>query len=397
MEENMRDVVIVSAARTPVGSFGGALRDIPAVELGRIAVQEALKRAAIKPDQVDEVILGCVLTAGQGQNPTRQVLIRAGIPKEIPGTTINKVCASGLKSVMLAAQAIKAGDADVVVAGGMESMSQAPYLLPGARWGYRMSDNPVVDGMIHDGLLDIFNRYHMGITAENVAEKFGVSRQDQDAVALRSQQNAGRAIKEGRFKDEIVPVTIPQKKGNPIVFDTDEHPRPNTTAEALAALRPAFKKDGTVTAGNASGINDGAAAFVVMAAEKALALGLQPIARIKSYATAGVAPEVMGTGPVPSSQMALKKAGLTAKDLDLVEANEAFAAQAAYVNRAMGWDSEKVNVNGGAIALGHPIGASGARILVTLLYEMKKRQSRYGIATLCVGGGMGGALIAERL
>jgi acetyl-CoA C-acetyltransferase len=298
---------------------------------------------------------------------------------------------------MLAAQAIKAGDADVVVAGGMESMSQAPYLLPGARWGYRMSDNPVVDGMIHDGLLDIFNRYHMGITAENVAEKFGVSRQDQDALALRSQQNAGRAIKEGRFKDEIVPVTIPQKKGNPIVFDTDEHPRPNTTAEALAALRPAFKKDGTVTAGNASGINDGAAAFVVMAAEKAQALGLQPIARIKSYATAGVAPEIMGTGPVPSSQMALKKAGLTAKDLDLVEANEAFAAQAAYVNRAMGWDSEKVNVNGGAIALGHPIGASGGRILVTLLYEMKKRQSRYGIATLCVGGGMGGALIAERL
>jgi acetyl-CoA C-acetyltransferase len=397
MEEKMRDVVIVGAARTPVGSFGGALRDIPAVELGRIAVQEALKRAAIKPDQVDEVILGCVLTAGQGQNPTRQVLIRAGIPKEIPGTTINKVCASGLKSVMLAAQAIKAGDADVVVAGGMESMSQAPYLLPGARWGYRMSDNPVVDGMIHDGLLDIFNRYHMGITAENVAEKFGVSRQDQDALALRSQQNAGRAIKEGRFKDEIIPVTIPQKKGNPIVFDTDEHPRPNTTAEALAALRPAFKKDGTVTAGNASGINDGAAAFVVMAAEKAQALGLQPIARIKSYATAGVAPEIMGTGPVPSSQMALKKAGLTAKDLDLVEANEAFAAQAAYVNRAMGWDSEKVNVNGGAIALGHPIGASGARILVTLLYEMKKRQSRYGIATLCVGGGMGGALIAERL
>lgn len=393
----MRDVVIVGAARTPVGSFGGALRDIPAVELGRIAVQEALKRAAIKPEQVDEVILGCVLTAGQGQNPTRQVLIRAGIPKEVPGTTINKVCASGLKSVMLAAQAIKAGDADVVVAGGMESMSQAPYLLPGARWGYRMSDNPVVDGMIHDGLLDIFNRYHMGITAENVAEKFGVSRQDQDALALRSQQNAGRAIKEGRFKDEIVPVTIPQKKGNPIVFDTDEHPRPNTTAEALAALRPAFKKDGTVTAGNASGINDGAAAFVVMAAEKAQALGLQPIARIKSYATAGVAPEIMGTGPVPSSQMALKKAGLTAKDLDLVEANEAFAAQAAYVNRAMGWDSENVNVNGGAIALGHPIGASGARILVTLLYEMKKRQSRYGIATLCVGGGMGGALIAERL
>jgi len=393
----MREVVIVSAVRTAVGSFGGGLRDVPAVELGKIAVAEAVKRANIKPDLVEEVILGCVLTAGQGQNPTRQVLIRAGIPKEIPGTTINKVCASGLKSVMMAAQAIKAGDADTIVAGGMESMSQAPYLLQGARWGYRMNDGPVVDGMIHDGLLDIFNRYHMGITAENVAEKFGISRQDQDALALRSQQNAGRALKEGRFKDEIVPVSIPQRKGNPLVFDTDEHPRPNTTAEALAGLRPAFKKDGTVTAGNASGINDGAAALVVMSAEKAKALGLQPLARIKSYATAGVAPEIMGTGPVPSSQIALKKAGLTVKDLDLVEANEAFAAQAVFVNRTMGWDMEKVNVNGGAVALGHPIGASGARILVTLLYELKKRQSRYGIATLCVGGGMGGALIVERM
>ena len=393
----MREVVIVSAVRTAVGTFGGGLRDVPAVELGKIAVAEAVKRANIKPDLVEEVILGCVLTAGQGQNPTRQVLIRAGIPKEIPGTTINKVCASGLKSVMMAAQAIKAGDADTIVAGGMESMSQAPYLLQGARWGYRMNDAPVVDGMIHDGLLDIFNRYHMGITAENVAEKFGISRQDQDTLALRSQQNAGRALKEGRFKDEIVPVSIPQRKGNPLVFDTDEHPRPNTTAEALAGLRPAFKKDGTVTAGNASGINDGGAALVVMSAEKAKALGLQPLARIKSYATAGVAPEIMGTGPVPSSQIALKKAGLTVKDLDLVEANEAFAAQAVFVNRTMGWDMEKVNVNGGAVALGHPIGASGARILVTLLYELKKRQSRYGIATLCVGGGMGGALIVERM
>jgi acetyl-CoA C-acetyltransferase len=397
MEENMRDVVIASAARTAVGSFGGGLKDIPAVELGKIAVMEALKRGGVKPELVEEVILGCVLTAGQGQNPTRQVLIRAGIPKETPGTTINKVCASGLKSVMMAAQAIKAGDADIVVAGGIESMSQAPYLLTGARWGYRMNDGPVVDGMIHDGLMDIFNRYHMGITAENVAEKFGVTRQDQDELAFRSQQNAGRAIQEGRFKDEIVPVSIPQKKGNPLVFDTDEHPRPNTTREALAGLRPAFKKDGTVTAGNASGINDGAAAVVVMSAEKAKALGIQPLARIKSYATAGVAPEIMGTGPVPSSQMALKKAGLTAKDLDLIEANEAFAAQAAYVNRAMGWDIEKVNVNGGAVALGHPIGASGARIFVTLLYEMKKRQSRYGLATLCVGGGMGAAMIVERM
>lgn len=393
----MRDVVIASAARTAVGSFGGGLKDIPAVELGKIAVMEALKRGGVKPELVEEVILGCVLTAGQGQNPTRQVLIRAGIPQETPGTTINKVCASGLKSVMMAAQAIKAGDADIVVAGGTESMSQAPYLLTGARWGYRMNDGPVVDGMIHDGLMDIFNRYHMGITAENVAEKFGVTRQDQDDLAFRSQQNAGRAIQEGRFKDEIVPVSIPQKKGNPLVFDTDEHPRPNTTREALAGLRPAFKKDGTVTAGNASGINDGAAAVVVMSAEKAKALGIQPLARIKSYATAGVAPEIMGTGPVPSSQMALKKAGLTAKDLDLIEANEAFAAQAAYVNRAMGWDIEKVNVNGGAVALGHPIGASGARIFVTLLYEMKKRQSRYGLATLCVGGGMGAAMIVERM
>jgi acetyl-CoA C-acetyltransferase len=397
MEENMRDVVIASAARTAVGSFGGGLKDIPAVELGKIAVMEALKRGGVNPELVEEVILGCVLTAGQGQNPTRQVLIRAGIPKEVPGTTVNKVCASGLKSVMMAAQAIKAGDADVIVAGGIESMSQAPYLLTGARWGYRMNDSPVVDGMIHDGLLDIFNHYHMGITAENVAEKFAVSRKEQDELAFRSQQNAGRAIKEGRFKDEIVPVSIPQKKGNPLVFDTDEHPRPNTTMEALAGLRPAFKKDGTVTAGNASGINDGAAAVVVMAAENAKALGIQPLARIKSYATAGVAPEIMGTGPVPSSQAALKKAGLTAKDLDLVEANEAFAAQAAYVNRAMGWDIEKVNVNGGAIALGHPIGASGARIFVTLLFEMKKRQARYGLATLCVGGGMGGAMIVERM
>ncbi len=393
----MREVVIVSAARTAVGTFGGALRDIPAVELGKTAVEEALKRAKIKPEQVEEVILGNVLTAGQGQNPARQVLIRSGIPKEIPATTINKVCASGLKSVMMAAQAIKAGDADVIVAGGIESMSQAPFLVPGARWGYRMNDATLVDEMIQDGLLDIFNRYHMGITAENVAEKFGVSRQDQDALALKSQQNAGQAIQSGRFKEEIVPVIIPQKKGNPVVFDTDEHPRPSTTKEALAALRPAFRKDGTVTAGNASGINDGGAALVVMAAEKAKALGLEPMARIKSYATAGVAPEIMGTGPVPSSQRALSKAGLTVKDLELVEANEAFAAQAVYVNRMMGFDPEKVNVNGGAIALGHPIGASGARILITLLFEMKKRQARYGLATLCVGGGMGGAMVVERM
>ena len=391
----MKDVVIASAVRTAVGTFGGALRDIPAIELGKIAVQEALKRAKIKPEQVEEVILGNVLTAGQGQNPARQVLIRSGIPKEVPATTINKVCASGLKSVMMAAQVIKAGDADIVMAGGIESMSMAPFLLSGARWGYRMNDGALIDGMIHDGLLDIFNRYHMGITAENVAEKFGVSRQEQDALAFRSQQNAGRAIKEGRFKDEIVPVMIPQKKGDPAAFQMDEHPRPSTTMEALAGLRPAFKKDGTVTAGNASGINDGAAAVLVMSADKARALGVEPLAKIKAYATAGVAPEIMGTGPVPSSQKALAKAGLMVKDLDLIEANEAFAAQAVYVNKTMGWDVAKVNVNGGAVALGHPIGASGARILVTLLYEMKKRKSRYGIATLCVGGGMGAALIAE--
>jgi acetyl-CoA C-acetyltransferase len=393
----MKEVVIVSAVRTAVGTFGGALREIPAVQLGKRVVEEAIKRAKIKPEQVEEVILGNVIQAGQGQNPARQVLIHSGIPQEVPATTINKVCASGLKAVMLAAQTIKAGDAEIVVAGGMESMSQAPFYLPGARWGYRMNDGALVDGMILDGLFDVFNRYHMGVTAENVAERFGVTRQDQDALALRSQQNAARAIQEGRFKDEIVPVVIPQKKGDPIVFATDEHPRPKTTAETLAGLKPAFRKDGTVTAGNASGINDGAAAVVVMSAEKAEALGLTPLVRIKAYATVGVAPEIMGTGPIPASQQALAKASLTVKDLDLIEANEAFAAQAVHVNRMMGWPLEKVNVNGGAIALGHPIGASGARILVTLLFEMKKRQARYGLATLCVGGGMGGGMIVERV
>ncbi len=393
----MKEVVIAAAARTPVGTFGGTLRDIPAVELGKIAVSEALKRAGLEPDQVEEVILGNVLMAGQGQNPARQVLIRAGIPQEVPATTINKVCASGLKSVMMAAQAIKAGDAEIIVAGGIESMSQAPFYVPGARWGYRMNDGVLVDGMIYDGLLDIFNRYHMGVTAENVAARFNVSRQDQDAFALASQQKAARAIKEGKFREEIVPVNVPQKKGAPLIFDTDEHPRPNTTLEALAALQPVFKKDGTVTAGNASGINDGGAALVVMSMEKANSLGLNPLVRIVAYATAGVAPEIMGTGPIPASQKALAKAGLRVEDLDLIEANEAFAAQAVYVNRVMGWDLEKVNVNGGAIALGHPIGASGARILITLIYEMKRRKVKYGLATLCVGGGMGAAMIVERL
>ena len=391
----MKEVVIVGAARTPVGRFGGALKDIPAVKLGVIAVQEALKRAKVAPDQVDEVILGNVLQAGLGQNTARQVLIHSGISHEVPAQTINKVCASGLKSVMLAAQAIKSEDVEIVVAGGMESMSQAPYALRAARWGARMGSAEMVDLMIYDGLLDVFNQYHMGITAENVAARFNITRKEQDELALRSQDNAQRAIKEGRFKEEIVPVPIPQRKGDPVLFDTDEHPR-GTTLEALGALKPAFKKDGTVTAGNASGINDGGAAFVVMSADKAKALGLEPLAYVKSYATAGVDPTIMGTGPIPACKKALAKAGLTVNDLDLVEANEAFASQAAIVNREMGWPMEKVNVNGGAIAIGHPIGASGARILNTLLFEMIKRNSKFGLATLCVGGGMGAALILER-
>jgi acetyl-CoA C-acetyltransferase len=391
----MKEVVIVNAARTPVGRFGGTLKDIPAVQLGAMAVKEALKRAGVAPGQVNEVILGNVLQAGLGQNPARQVVIHSGIPQEVPATTINKVCASGLKSVMMAAQAIKAGDADIVVAGGMESMSMAPYALRQARWGARMGNGEMVDIMIYDGLMDAFAQIHMGITAENVSEKFGVSREDQDRLALRSQENAQKALAAGRFKEEIVPVPIPQRKGDPKLFDTDEHPRA-TTWEELAKLKPAFKKEGTVTAGNASGINDGGAALVVMSADKAKDLGLKPLAYIRSYATAGVDPSIMGTGPIPASQNALQKGGVTVKDLDLIEANEAFAAQAVAVNRAMGWDIEKVNVNGGAIALGHPIGASGARILITLLYEMIKRNAALGLATLCVGGGMGGAMILER-
>ena len=391
----MKEVVIVSAARTPVGRFGGALKEVSAVKLGALAVQEALKRGQISPSQVDEVILGNVLQAGQGQNPARQVVIHSGIPQEVPATTVNKVCASGLKSVMMAAQAIKAGDADIVMAGGMESMSMAPYALRQARWGARMGNGELVDLMIYDGLLDVFGQVHMGITAEKVAEKFGISREDQDRLSLRSQENAQKALAEGRFKDEIVPVPIPQRKGDPLLFDTDEHPRA-TTWEDLVKLKPAFKKDGTVTAGNASGINDGGAALVVMSLDKANELGLKPMAFIRSYATAGVDPWIMGTGPIPASQKALEKAGLTVKDLDLIEANEAFASQAVAVNRAMGWDLERVNVSGGAIALGHPIGASGARILITLLYGMIKRKATLGLATLCVGGGMGAALILER-
>jgi acetyl-CoA C-acetyltransferase len=391
----MKEVVIVGAARTPVGRFGGGLRDISAVQLGVIAVREALQRSSVPPEKVEEVILGNVLQAGQGQNPARQVVIHSGIPKEVPATTINMVCASGLKSVMMAAQTIQAGDADIVVAGGMESMSLAPYALRQARWGSRMGNSELVDLMIYDGLQDVFGQVHMGITAEKVAEKFGISREDQDRLALRSQENALKAQAEGRFKDEIIPVPIPQKKGDPLSFDKDEHPRATTLAD-LAKLKPAFKNDGTVTAGNASGINDGGGALVVMSLDKAKDMGLPPLAFVRSYATAGVDPSIMGTGPIPASRKALKKAGLSANDLDLIEANEAFAAQAVAVNREMGWDLEKVNISGGAIALGHPIGASGARILITLLFGMIKRNAALGLATLCVGGGMGAALILER-
>ncbi len=392
----MRDVVIASMARTPVGTFNGALKDVSAVDLGVTVVKEALKRAGMTPDQVENVILGHVLQAAQGQNTARQVLIHSGIPQEVPAMTLNKVCASGLRSVSLAAQIIKAGDADIIVAGGMENMSAAPYALMKARWGYRMGDSNLVDMMIKDGLWDAFNQYHMGITAENVAEKWNLTREELDQFAVGSQQKAEEAINSGRFKDEIVPVEIPQRKGDPKIFDTDEHPRFGATMEAMAKLKPAFKKDGVVTAGNASGINDGAAAAVVMSAEKAKELGIEPMCRIVSYASAGVDPAIMGTGPIPSSRKALEKAGWKAADLDLIEANEAFASQAVVVNRELGWDVEKVNVNGGAIAIGHPIGASGARILATLLFEMQKRDAKKGIATLCIGGGQGAAVTVER-
>lgn len=392
----MNTAVIAMAVRTPVGSFGKSLANISAVELGVIALKEALARLNLDPKEVNEVILGNVLQAGLGQNPARQVAVRAGIPVEVPAFTVNKVCASGLKSVMLAAQSIMLGEADIVVAGGIENMSQAPYAVPKARWGHRMGDGNLVDLMIFDGLWDIFNGYHMGITAENVAEKYGITRQEQDEFALRSQQKAEAAIKAGKFKEEIVPVHIPQKKGEPVLFDTDEHPRFGTTLEALSKLPPAFKKDGTVTAGNASGINDGAAIVIVMSEKKAVSLGITPLAVIRSWGTAGVDPSIMGIGPAPASKKALAKVGWSVADLDLIEANEAFAAQSIAVNREMGWDLEKVNVNGGAIALGHPIGASGARILTTLLYEMKRRNAKKGLATLCIGGGQGAALAVER-
>lgn len=392
----MKEVVIVSACRTAIGKFGGSLKDVPAADLGAIVIEEAIKRAGIDKAIVDEVVMGNVLQAAQGQNPARQAMIKAGLPVETPAMTINKVCGSGLRCVSLAAQMIKAGDADVIVAGGMENMSAAPYAIPKARYGYRMGNGVLVDTMIKDVLWDAFNDYHMGITAENVAEQFGVSREDQDALGARSQQKACEAIKSGAFKDQIVPVVIHGKKGD-TVFDTDEFPREGTTVESLAKLKPAFKKGGTVTAGNASGINDGAAAFVVMSAEKAAELGLKPMAKVVSYASAGVDPSIMGIGPVPSSRKALEKAGLTADDLSLVEANEAFAAQSVYVVRELGLDMSKVNIHGGAIALGHPIGASGARILVTLLYGLKEVGGKYGLATLCIGGGQGTACIVENI
>ncbi|HPX70781.1 MAG TPA: acetyl-CoA C-acetyltransferase [Bacillota bacterium] len=392
----MREVVIAAAARTPIGNYGGALKGTTTVTLGAIAVKEAIKRAGIQPEQVDEVIMGCVLQANLGQNVTRQVAIAAGIPNEVPSMTINKVCGSGLRSVSLAAQIIKLGDADIVVAGGMENMSLAPYYAPSTRWGQRMGDAKLIDGMIKDGLWDIFNNYHMGITAENVAEQWGLTREQQDEFALKSQLKAEEAIKSGRFKDEIVPVVIPQRKGDPIVFDTDEYPKFGSTIEKMAKLRPAFKPDGgSVTAANASGINDSGAALVIMSADKARELGITPLCKIVSYASAGVDPSIMGTGPIPASRKALEKAGLSIDDMDLIEANEAFAAQSLAVGNDLKIPEEKLNVNGGAIALGHPIGASGARILITLVYEMKKRGSKRGLATLCIGGGMGTALIVE--
>lgn len=392
----MTEVVIVAAVRTPIGSFGGSLKDISAVDLGSLVIKNAIERAGLKPEQVDEVIMGNVLGAGLGQNVARQMSVHAGVPVTVPAFTINKVCGSGLKAVQLAAQAVLCGDAEVVVAGGAENMSQAPYILPNQRWGSRMGNATVVDTMLRDGLTDGFEDYHMGITAENVAEQYGITREDQDSFALQSQKRAVAAVEAGRFKEEIVPVEIPQRRGEPLVFDTDEFPRKDVSLEGLSKLRPAFQKDGSVTAGNSSGINDGAAAVVVMSAEKAKELGVPVLATIKSYASAGLDPKVMGCGPIYASRKALEKAGLTVADLDLVESNEAFAAQACAVAKELNLDLEKVNVNGGAISLGHPIGASGCRILVTLLHEMQKRDAKRGLATLCIGGGMGTALIVER-
>jgi len=391
----MDDVVIVAALRTAVGKFGGTLAKTPASDLGAHVIKALLAKTGIKPDQVSEVIMGQVLTAGCGQNPARQASIRAGVADMVPAMTIGKVCGSGLKATHLAAQAIKCGDAEIIIAGGQENMSASAHVLPGSRDGFRMGDAKLVDTMIVDGLWDVYNQYHMGVTAENVAKKYEVTRQEQDEFAARSQQKAEAAQKAGKFKDEIVPFDIVSKKGTTSV-DTDEFIKHGTTVESLAALRPAFSKDGTVTAGNASGLNDGAAAVVMMSAQKAHALGLKPLARIKAYSSAGLDPKIMGMGPVPASQLCLRKAGWTAADLDLMEINEAFAAQAIGVNKQMGWDTSKINVNGGAIAIGHPIGASGCRILVTLLHEMIRRDAKKGLASLCIGGGMGVALAVER-
>ena len=392
----MEDIVIVSAARTAVGKFGGSLAKVPATELGSIAIKAALERAKVSGDQVGEVIMGQVLAAGAGQNPARQALLKAGLPKAVPGLTINAVCGSGLKSVMLAHQAVVTGDSEIVVAGGQENMSASPHVLLGSRDGQRMGDWKMIDSMIVDGLWDVYNQYHMGITAENVAKQEGITREMQDELALGSQKKATAAQEAGKFKEEITAVTIPQRKGDPLVFDTDEFINKKTNAEALAGLRPAFDKAGTVTAGNASGINDGGAAVVVMTAKKAAALGLTPLARIASYATVGLDPATMGLGPVGATQKALQRAGWKAGDVDLYELNEAFAAQACAVNKLLGIDPAKVNVNGGAIAIGHPIGASGARILNTLLFEMQRSGAGKGLATLCIGGGMGVAMCLER-
>ncbi len=391
----MEEVVIVAAARTAVGKFSGAFNNVPAVELGAAVIRTLLERSGLSGDQISEVILGQVLTAGLGQNPARQTLIKAGLPQDVPAMTINKVCGSSLKAVILGAQAIKCGDAEIVIAGGQENMSMSPHVLNGSRNGFRMGDATLLDSMIVDGLWDVYNEYHMGITAENVAKKYGISREDQDAFACASQNKAEAAQKSGKFKDEIVPYIIKSRKGDTVV-DTDEYPRHGATVESLAGLRPAFDKEGTVTAGNASGINDGAAAVMLMTASKAASLGLKPMARIKAYASSGVDPSIMGIGPVSACKLALGKAGWSMDDLELMEINEAFAAQAIAVNRECGWDGSKVNVNGGSIAIGHPIGASGARVLVTLLHEMVRRDAKKGLASLCIGGGMGVALAVER-
>ncbi|CAG1001100.1 acetyl-CoA C-acetyltransferase [Burkholderiales bacterium] len=392
----MTDIVIVAALRTAIGKFGGAIARTPAPELGATVIRALLARTGIAPDAVSEVILGQVLAAGSGQNPARQSSLKAGLPDAIPAMTINKVCGSGLKAVMLAAQAVRCDDADIVIAGGQENMSASPHVLPGSRDGFRMGDAKLVDTMIVDGLWDVYNQYHMGVTAENVAKKYGITRAKQDEFAVASQQKAEAAQKAGRFAGEIVPVMIPQRKGDPVAFASDEFPKHGTTLDSVAGLKPAFAKDGSVTAANASGINDGAAAVMVTSAARARALGLAPLATIRAYASSGVDPAIMGMGPVPASRRCLEKAGWKAADLDLMEINEAFAAQACAVNQEMGWDTSKINVNGGAIALGHPIGASGCRVLVTLLHEMARRDARRGLASLCIGGGMGVALAVER-